>query len=107
MRAAHHYARPGWSLEQNRAAFGAVADSHAHDYRITVTLRGPIDPEGFIVDLVALDRLLAAYVRALDGTDLNEAIPEVRAGCSSPRRKRSRAGSSIAWRRVCPVARGW
>jgi 6-pyruvoyltetrahydropterin/6-carboxytetrahydropterin synthase len=82
--AAHHYARSGRSAEQNRAEFGAVSDPHAHDYAVTVTVRGAIDADGFVVDLVALDRLLADEVGVLDGGDLNQLIPDVRAGRLQP-----------------------
>jgi 6-pyruvoyl-tetrahydropterin synthase len=84
VRAVHHYARPGWSPEQNRAVFGPVADPHAHDYVVTVTVRGPIDADGFVVDLRALDDLLAREVGVLDGGDLNGLVPEVRAGSLQP-----------------------
>ena len=82
--AVHHYARAGASHEANRVEFGAVAEPHAHDYVVTVTVRGAVDADGFIVDLGALDRVLADEVGALDGGDLNERIPEVRAGRLQP-----------------------
>jgi 6-pyruvoyltetrahydropterin/6-carboxytetrahydropterin synthase len=82
--AVHHYARPGWSVEQNRAAFGPVADPHAHDYVVTVCVRGPLDADGFVVDLRALDELLAIELGPLDGGDLNELVPDVRAGLVQP-----------------------
>jgi 6-pyruvoyl-tetrahydropterin synthase len=83
-RARHHYARPGWSAERNRAAFGSVAEPHSHDYRVTVRVRGPLGGDGFVTDLAELDRLLAEVVQALDGTDLNESVPDVRAGLVQP-----------------------
>jgi 6-pyruvoyltetrahydropterin/6-carboxytetrahydropterin synthase len=82
--AVHHYARPGRSPEQNRAEFGAVADPHAHDYVVTITVRGTVDDDGFVVDLIALDRLLAEHVAVLDGGDLNQTIPDVAAGRLQP-----------------------
>ena len=84
VRASHHYARPGRTREQDRAEFGAVADPHAHDYVVTVTVRGPIDRDGFVVDLAALDGLLAAEVGRLDGGDLNELVPDVQRGRAQP-----------------------
>ena len=84
VRATHRYHRPDWSAERNRDAFGAVAEPHGHDYAVTVTVHGPIDPHGFLVDLPALDRLLADELRPLDGGDLNELVPEVRAGRLQP-----------------------
>lgn len=84
IRATHHYRRADWSPEKNRETFGALAESHAHDYVVTVTVRGPLDPHGFVVDLPALDRLLAVEVGALDDGDLNELVPDVRAGRIQP-----------------------
>ncbi len=76
-RAEHHLWMPEWSAERNRAAFGALTESHAHDYRCAVTVSGPVDPRsGMIVDLAELDRILEAEVRApLEGRDLNRQIP--------------------------------
>jgi 6-pyruvoyl-tetrahydropterin synthase len=73
-RAHHHYRRSDWSDARNREAFGAVADPHAHDYVVVVTVRGPIDAHGFVVDLVALDALLHARIGVLDGSDLNTRV---------------------------------
>ena len=73
-RAHHHYRRSDWSEATNREAFGAVADPHAHEYVVTVTVRGEIDAHGFVVDLRALDALLAERIRSLDGSDLNQRI---------------------------------
>jgi 6-pyruvoyltetrahydropterin/6-carboxytetrahydropterin synthase len=73
-RAHHRYRRSDWSEERNREAFGPVAEPHPHEYVVTVTVRGEIDAHGFVVDLVALDALLAARVRSLDGSDLNARI---------------------------------
>lgn len=84
IRATHHYRRADWSVERNRAVFGAVAEPHAHEYVVTVTVRGPLDPHGFVVDLAALDGVLAAEIGALDGGDLNELVPDVRAGRIQP-----------------------
>jgi 6-pyruvoyl-tetrahydropterin synthase len=84
VRATHRYERRDWSPERNREAFGAVAQPHAHEYAVTVTVRGPIDEHGFAVDLPALDALLAREVGALDGGDLNALVPDVRSGRLQP-----------------------
>ena len=83
-RATHHYSRADWSEERNREAFGPVASPHAHDWAVTVTVRGPVDEHGFIVDLGELDRLLAAVLAGWDGGDLNQVVPEMRAGILQP-----------------------
>jgi 6-pyruvoyltetrahydropterin/6-carboxytetrahydropterin synthase len=80
-RAEHRYWRSDWSEDRNREVFGEQALSHAHDWKVEVAVDGAVDREtGFLVDLGALDALLHEVMGALDGEDLNEAIPEVREG---------------------------
>jgi 6-pyruvoyltetrahydropterin/6-carboxytetrahydropterin synthase len=83
-RSLHHYRRADWTPEQNRERFGAVAEPHSHDWTVTVTVRGPIDAHGFVVDLIALDGLLQEVVGPLDGADLNVAIPGMAEGVLQP-----------------------
>ena len=87
-RATHRYWKPEWSADKNRAHFGWTSDEpgHPHDYRCAVTVSGPPDPEtGMIVDLPALDRLLAEQVvTPLDGKHLNLDIPEFAYGRTLP-----------------------
>ncbi len=76
--ASHLYRRPDWSEEENRRRFGKCANlpGHGHNYRLFVTVAGDPDPEtGFLVDLGALDLLVASEVlEPLDHHHLNEAI---------------------------------
>lgn len=78
--ALHRLYKPDWTAEQNRARFGWTADEpgHAHDYSCAVTVSGPPDPEtGMLIDLPALDRLLAELVvTPLDGKHLNLDVAE-------------------------------
>lgn len=79
-RATHRYFKPEWSVEVNRSRFGWTAEEpgHAHDYRCSVTVSGPLDPDtDMILDLPALDRILAEEViERLDGRHLNLDLPE-------------------------------
>ena len=81
--AGHRYFRPDWDAARNEAAFGKCArqPGHGHNYRIEVTVTGDIDPEtGMVVDLAALDALLAdAVVAPMDHAFLND-LPEFAAG---------------------------
>jgi 6-pyruvoyltetrahydropterin/6-carboxytetrahydropterin synthase len=100
-RATHHYARPEWSAERNRAAFGASSTPHAHAYECLVTVRGAVEPAtGMAADLGTLDRILAEEVVArLDQRDLNADVPEFAAGRAVP------TGEELCldiWRRVAP-----
>lgn len=76
-RATHRLHDPRLSEFQNRLKFGATADPHQHDYTCAVTLSGTPDPDtGMLLDLGALDRLLAErVVGPLDGQDLNAVVP--------------------------------
>ena len=79
--ASHLYRRPEWSEEENRRRFGKCANlpGHGHNYRLFVTVEGTVDPAtGFIVDLGALDALVAErVVERLDHQHLNAALPEL------------------------------
>ncbi len=83
--AGHHYRRPEWSDAENERAFGASRFRHGHNYRVSVTVTGPIDPvTGFVTDLVALDQALSAVVAGLDQRDLNEVVPAFASGGEIP-----------------------
>src|SRR5215467_3995488 len=63
--AAHRYARPGWSDDENRARFGPLASIHGHTYTLEVTVRGPVDPRtGLVVYLEVLKQVVAETVLA-------------------------------------------
>lgn len=85
-RAEHQYWMLAWSAEQNRATFGRLTDSHAHDYTCEVTIGGAMDPAtGMVIDLGLLDRLLADTVVApLAGRNLNRDIPDFGPGGVQP-----------------------
>ena len=83
--ARHHLRVRGASEAENRARFGRLTEPHAHDYRCSVTVEGPRDSLGMVVDLALLDRVLEEEVRArLDGTDLNRDLPVCRTGAPLP-----------------------
>jgi 6-pyruvoyltetrahydropterin/6-carboxytetrahydropterin synthase len=86
--AAHRYYRPDWGAEQNARAFGLCAreHGHGHNYRCAVTVTGAVSAEtGMVMDLAALDRLLAADVREpLDHRHLNHDVPAFAFGRTVP-----------------------
>ena len=79
-RAAHRFFRPDWSADTNRARFGWTTDEpgHPHEYTCAVTVTGRPEPAtGLLLDLAALDRVLAETVVApLDGKHINLDVPE-------------------------------
>jgi len=77
--AAHRLARPDWSEEQNRRAFGECANPnwHGHNYELEVTVAGPVDQStGYVMDLKDLKELANRHVVAdLDHRNLNLDVP--------------------------------
>jgi 6-pyruvoyltetrahydropterin/6-carboxytetrahydropterin synthase len=78
--AAHRYRVASWSDERNAQVFGLCARSnyHGHSYTCDVTVRGELDGvTGMIVDLAALDHVLAREVRErFDHRNINMDVPE-------------------------------
>ncbi len=101
--AAHRYHRPEWSDQRNRETFGACNNphGHGHNYVLEATVAGEPDPQtGFVVDLGALDRVLAEEVVArLDHQHLNHAVPEFADGGSIPTTENIVA---LLWQRLAP-----
>lgn len=87
-RATHRYFRPEWSAEENRARFGSTTEEpgHPHDFTCGVTVTGRPDPgTGMLVDLPALDRLLAEVVTGpFDGKHINLDVAEFAYGRTLP-----------------------
>ena len=79
--ARHHYWHAGWTEERNRAVFGELTEPHDHDYRVTVRVRGTMDPvTGFCADLPALESAMAVVLGPLRDADLNTAVAAFRSG---------------------------
>ncbi len=77
--AAHRLAHPNLSLEKNLEIYGKCGrvNGHGHNYHLEVTLKGEIDPRtGMVVDLGALNRVIADYVlEPFDHGFLNKDVP--------------------------------
>ncbi len=83
--ARHHLWVAGWTEAENRARFGPLTEPHPHQYHCSVTVSGATDPQGMVVDLALLDRILENEVRfRLDGKHLNRDLPEFAAGTPLP-----------------------
>ena len=78
--AAHKLYRPDWSDEKNESVFGKCANDnfHGHNYDLTVSLTGKVDPEtGYVYDLGKLKDIIKQEVEDyLDHKNLNLDIPE-------------------------------
>jgi 6-pyruvoyltetrahydropterin/6-carboxytetrahydropterin synthase len=75
--AAHYYANPRWSDEENQRVFGKCGNLHGHNYGLEVTVQGEPSPEtGMVIDLKALkDLIVEAVVDRFDHTHLNLDVP--------------------------------
>jgi len=70
--ASHRLWVTAWDEAENRRRFGALTQSHSHEYQCSVTVGGAADPHGMIVDLAQLDQILEEEVRRpLQGSHLN------------------------------------
>ena len=78
--AAHKLYRPDWSDEKNESVFGKCANEnfHGHNYDLTVSLTGKVNPEtGYVYDLGKLKEIIKQEVEDyLDHKNLNLDIPE-------------------------------
>ena len=64
--AAHVLAQPAFSADENQRIFGKCANpnGHGHDYRVEVTLGGPIDEESG--QIIARGTLVEVFQRSID-----------------------------------------
>ena len=78
----HRLCRPEWSDARNVEVYGRCANpaGHGHNYRLYVTVTGPLDPAtGMLADLPQLDRTVAEEVLSrLDHRFLNHEVAEFR-----------------------------
>ena len=78
--AAHRLYRKDWSFEKNDSVFGKCnnANFHGHNYELTVSVTGEIDPEtGYVIDIKELSQLIFDEVEmAFDHKNLNLDVPE-------------------------------
>ena len=77
--AAHRYHSAQLTAEENRRVFGKCnrPHGHGHNYRLEVTVHGPVDAvTGMVMNLADLDRILReVVVEPLDHSFLNHDIP--------------------------------
>jgi len=80
--ASHRLHAASLSDDQNRELYGKCDNpyGHGHNYELSVSALGPIDPcSGRVLDPATLDRLVEEQVlRPFDHRNLNEEIPQFR-----------------------------
>ena len=73
--AAHKLYNDNWSKEKNVEVFGACANEnwHGHNFDMTVTVKGLIDPEtGFVINFKDLKRIIKVEIlEKVDHKNLN------------------------------------
>jgi len=78
--AAHRLYRKDWDQEKNEAVFGKCSNPnyHGHNYELTVSVTGSIDPAtGFVIDLKVLKDLIYAEIEIpFDHKNLNIEVEE-------------------------------
>ena len=78
--ASHRLDTPALSPEENRRLYGKCNNphGHGHDYVLEITVDGPVDQDGQVVNREALDTVVRERVLArLDHKNLNLDIPEL------------------------------
>lgn len=78
--AAHRLYRPDWSFEKNDSVFGKCNNPnfHGHNYDLTVSVTGEIDPEtGYVIDVKILKDFIKSEIEdAFDHKNLNVEVAE-------------------------------
>ncbi|MCU1334499.1 MAG: hypothetical protein JWO19_80 [Bryobacterales bacterium] len=78
--ASHRLDTPALSAEENRTLYGKCNNphGHGHDYVLDITVDGPVDEHGQVVNREALDELVRERVLGrLDHKNLNVDVPEL------------------------------
>lgn len=76
--ASHRLDTPALSAAENRRLYGKCNNpfGHGHNYSLDVTVEGPVDANGQVVDRRGLNELVERHVLGLvDHKDLNRDIP--------------------------------
>jgi 6-pyruvoyltetrahydropterin/6-carboxytetrahydropterin synthase len=77
--ASHRYWLPELDADDNAARFGpcTLAPGHGHNYELIVSMAGPLDADGMVLNLSEVKHAIRSEVtEALDFRFLNEAWPE-------------------------------
>jgi 6-pyruvoyltetrahydropterin/6-carboxytetrahydropterin synthase len=81
--ASHRLHSQSLSERDNAELYGKCNNpfGHGHDYGLEVTVRGPLDSSGRVVDVRTLDELVRAEVlSALEDRNMNVELPEFSSG---------------------------
>jgi 6-pyruvoyltetrahydropterin/6-carboxytetrahydropterin synthase len=77
--ASHRLASAALSAAENDARYGRCSRDHGHNYTLEVTVRGPVDEHGMVVDAALLEQAMrAAVVDLVDHRSLDRDVPALR-----------------------------
>ena len=77
--AAHRLDTPSFTPEQNRKIYGKCNNpfGHGHDYILDITIDGPVDENGLMVNREQMDQMVrSAVIEKLDHKYLNQDVVE-------------------------------
>jgi 6-pyruvoyltetrahydropterin/6-carboxytetrahydropterin synthase len=72
--AAHRLASPALSPAENRRRYGACVRPHGHNYALEATVRGPVGPDGMVMDVAELDGAMRTVIDLVDHRDLTRDV---------------------------------
>ncbi|XP_005106705.2 6-pyruvoyl tetrahydrobiopterin synthase [Aplysia californica] len=85
--ACHRLHSPYLSDEENKALFGKCnsPNGHGHNYKVEVTLKGPIDPAtGMVINITELKKYIEeAIMSVLDHKNIDKDVPYFKSNVST------------------------
>lgn len=73
--AAHRVHNPSLDDETNRSLFGKCNNSHGHNYKVEVTIKGPVDrTTGMVINLLELRDIMTMVIEPLDHRQIDQDI---------------------------------
>jgi 6-pyruvoyltetrahydropterin/6-carboxytetrahydropterin synthase len=74
--AAHRLSSLAMTEAENRATYGPCHRGHGHNYTLEVTVRGPVEADGMVMDATLLEGAMrGAVVDLVDHRDLDRDVP--------------------------------
>ncbi len=103
--ASHKYWLPELSNEENKIRFGpcSISPGHGHNYELIVSMAGPLDADGMVLNLSDVKRAIRDQVtNQLDFRFLNETWPEFDLSKPEGCLPTTEALAKIIWTRLSP-----
>jgi 6-pyruvoyltetrahydropterin/6-carboxytetrahydropterin synthase len=72
--AAHRLASATLSRAENQRLYGPCYRGHGHNYTLEATVRGAVDENGMVMDVLVLERAMRSVVDLVDHRDLERDV---------------------------------